>query len=90
MKSEDGKVFLHVAKSPYRPHRSKIDTALEMLVDAENGDVAAFAWCAVGPQFSTWWSITATNRDTRMSLIGELQMMIRILEDEELKSLDSR
>jgi hypothetical protein len=79
-------VLPHLAKSPQRPHRSKIDTTLSMLAEAERGDVAAFAWCAMGPQFSTWWLITDLNRDARMNLIGQLQMMIRVLQDEELES----
>ena len=58
-----------------------------MLAEAESGDVSAFAICAMGPQFSTWWAISETTRDARMNLIGQLQMMIRVLEDEELESL---
>ena len=73
---EGSNVRLHHATG-YRPIREKEILNLErMIADAKEGKVTAFAWAAVGSDFSLWVDWTLMTRQDRMNLIGQLQTMI--------------
>lgn len=64
-----------------------IDYALAMLDEAVEGKITAFAWVAAGSDFATWVGRSGPmTRQDRMNIIGQLHLMIRYLEDEEMES----
>gem|GEM_PF-2021202 len=70
----------------YRPiHEDSIASLRALIAKAEKGEVTAFVFAACEPGFSYWLSRTATTRQDRTNLIGQLQMLIRdLLNDEDV------
>lgn len=76
--------ILTVAPPGYKPvHEQSLASLREILADAEQGKVTAFAIVAIGPDFANWMVRTRTSRQDRMNLLGQLTYMMRSLHEDE-------
>jgi hypothetical protein len=57
-----------------------------MLADARSGKVTGFVFAAIGPEFAQWWNGYMSSRMDRLTLLGQLSMLQRAIQDEEMKS----
>ena len=74
---------LHLATG-YRPiHPDKLESLRNLLAAAEKGEVTGFVFCAAGPNHTYWTSRTNSTRSDRVLLIGQLQLVMHDLIDDE-------
>lgn len=60
----------------------------ELAAEATAGKVTTVLYCAVGPDFATWYGqLGGMTRQDRMALLGQLAMLTADLVDQENESL---
>lgn len=55
---------------------SSLGKLIDMTEQATTGEVTAFAWVAIGPEFSSWCGTSGgMTRQDRINLLGQLQLL---------------
>jgi hypothetical protein len=75
-----------VAKARHRVRPESVDELIDVAAKAETGEVSAFAYVAIGPDFANWYGRTITTRQDRMNLLGQLELLRNALVQDEIES----
>lgn len=65
---------------------NKIEALEELLAQARTGRVTSFVFVAAGPEFANWQDGWLAHRMDRYTIMGELTMALRMVQDREEES----
>ena len=64
----------------------KLAAIEELLRQARSGEVTSFVFVAIGPDFANWHDGYLAHRMDRYTIMGELTMALRMVQDREEES----